>query len=361
MFADTILGIGRTSIFESYADPEIENITPDTVNECAGDPFEFLTAAYYESQLDMMNINQAIMVCEYAYLKENGQEMVYESNVVSTMFKSLGEKIKGVWKKICEFFKSIFSWLEERVRSDKKFVEKYADKVNNIDSVDIGSFKGYTYASTNKVDTNGGTITTAATKMFDYLKTAAKENYDHIVGADNTNITEALDALRGDLVDKKSVTAKEIGDELTKYFRGDEITSGKFNKAQLNTMLDVIASTKVTKANLNNVYKGCKNTVDALLKTAKTEEKNAEKISDKGSDDTTAKGLHAVATILNGITGLVTIVNNKACKALTAQNRQCRAIVGKAVTASSKSSDDKKTTATGESAYINSIFDSFVG
>ena len=361
MFADTILGIGRTSIFESAVDSEIESITPDTVEECAGDPFEFLTAAYYESQLDMVTINQAIMVCEYAYLKENGQEMVYEANVVTKMFSTVGEKIKEAWKKICQFFKSIYDWLDGVIRNDKKFVEKYESKIADIKSVDIGKINGYTYTTSgSSVSDDGSSVSDAAKKMLENLKSNALEQ-NTVLGANDVNTEELLNSIRGNLVGEASVSASDIGDKLTKYFRGKDLSSSTFSGSELKAMLKVISDTKTTKANLKVIYTDCKSTIDALLKTAKQSEKAAAKTSENGKDDVTAKGWHVVATILNSLTGLTTMVNNKACKALTAHNRQCRAIITKAVSKSAEAKkDSEKKTSTGESAsMIDSVFESF--
>ena len=94
MFADTILGMGRESVFESAVDPEIEAISVDTVEECVGDPFEFAAGVVYEAQMDMMKINQAIMCCEYAYLKETGEEMVYEANVFTNLWAGIKKTAK---------------------------------------------------------------------------------------------------------------------------------------------------------------------------------------------------------------------------------------------------------------------------
>ena len=124
MFADTILGMGRESVFESAVDPEIEAISVDTVEECVGDPFEFAAGVVYEAQMDMMKINQAIMCCEYAYLKETGEEMVYEANVFTNLWAGIKKTAKKVWAKICQFFKKIFRWLDNAVTSDKQWVKK---------------------------------------------------------------------------------------------------------------------------------------------------------------------------------------------------------------------------------------------
>ena len=363
MFADTILGMGRTSVFESCIDADIDAVTPDTtIEECVGDPFEFLSGVYYESELNMTKIDQAIMVCEYTYLKETGTEMVYEANVVKTMFQKVQDGVKKAWNKICAFFKGVFTWLESAVRSDKKFVEKYGPKIKEIGSVEIKDFKGFTYcAGENAADI--GTVADNATKMLNSLKSSAQSANSTVTN--DTKTEDYLNSIRGNIVgDNSGVSSSDFSEKLTKYFRGKEMSGGTFSQAQLNTMLDIIKDTKKTKSALNVVYTQCKGSIDALLKTAKAAEKDAAvQEGKKANESDMSKTWHARATVLNSLTGITTIVNNKACKAITAQNRQCRAIIGKAVTkAASDKKDAEKKTATGEStAFTDYIFNSILG
>lgn len=359
MFADTILGMGRTSIFESAIDNEIEAITPDTVEECAGDPFEFLTGAYYESELNMMHINQAVMVCEYTYLKENGTEMVYEANVVSNMFSKIGSKIKEAWKKICAFFKSIFNWLDGVIKNDKKFVDKYKDKISEISSVNIGEFKGYSYGTFTEISTTSSLVGNKGKNALNHLSEQAKD-VDKCTG--ETKVEDYLNDLRAKTVEKKDgVTASNFGEELAKFFRGAEVTQSTFDNSDLKKMLSVISTTKVTKADLDICYKSAKGTINTLLSVAKSQEKAANvKAEKKDSED--AKAWHVRATILNSMVGMCTMINNKACKAITAHNRQCRAIITKAVAKAGKSDNKDGKKATSESAsFVESVFDSFLG
>lgn len=386
MFADTILGMGRTSIFESAIDDEIASISIDTVDECAGDPFEFLTAAYYESDMNMMKINQAIMVCEYAYLKENGSEMVYESNVVTSMFHNIGEGIKKAWRKICEFFKSIFSWLENAIRSDKKFVEKYEKKIKDIKgTVDIGKFKGYSYNKTTKLGGDNANIATNAKAMFTNIETAAKNAKELKVDGSaitaDTKTEDFLDELRGKLVNESKCEKSDFAKKVSELFRGEEVTTTKYSSSDLTPMLEVVKTAKKTKADLKAVYTETKGTVDTLLKTVKAlEKKSAIDEDKKRKESDTAKAYHVAGTIINSCTNMLTMINNKAGKALTAHNRQCKAVITKAVnkynadnkkddddddsstTASSSSSDTDNSEPKIESAYfVGQVFESFLG
>lgn len=371
MFADTILGMGRTSIFESAIDDEIASISIDTVDECAGDPFEFLTAAYYESDMNMMKINQAIMCCEYAYLKGNGSEMIYESNVVTSMFKKIGDGIKKAWHKICEFFKSIFNWLDSAIRSDKKFVEKYEKKIKDIKgSVDIGKFKGYTYSKSTQLSANETSIASNAKAMFGEIEKAAQDarnlKADGSAITSDTKVEDFLDKLRGKLIDENKCEKSDFAKKLSELFRGEESTNTKYSASNLNEMIEVVRSAKYTKANLKSVYTETKGTIDTLLKTVKSLEKEAAiKDDKKAKESDSAKAYHVAGTIINSCTNMITMVNNKAAKALTAHNRQCKAIITKAVSKYNPDDNDDKSSSpalpgpTSES-FVDSVFESFL-
>ena len=369
MFADTILGMGRTSIFESAIDDEIASISIDTVEECAGDPFEFLTAAYYESDMNMMKINQAIMVCEYAYLKENGTEMVYESNVVTSMFRNIGEGIKKAWRKICEFFKSIFSWLENAIRSDKKFVEKYEKKIKDITgSVNIGDFKGYSYSTSASKYSDNPAVADVASKMMGDIKGTAISVKDLANGeiTKDTNAEEYVAGIRekalGEKCDKSDFPKK-----LTELFRGAELNQKEFSKSDLESYLEVVKNAKSTKAGLKATYSAAKGAVDGLLKAVKAlEKKAAADDGKKASESDNAKAYHVAGTIINSCTNMLTMINNKAGKALTAHNRQCKAIVTKAVNKFNSNSDKKDDESGVEvqhnsASLVDQVFESFLG
>lgn len=66
-----------------------------------GDPFDFITESMYQNVINANNINMAILADRYAYLKENGYEMVYEaeeqkqkkSEAIAAFFKKVKERI----------------------------------------------------------------------------------------------------------------------------------------------------------------------------------------------------------------------------------------------------------------------------
>lgn len=374
MFADTILGMGRESVFESAVDPEIEAISVDTVEECVGDPFEFAAGVVYEAQMDMMKINQAIMCCEYAYLKETGEEMVYEANVFTNLWAGIKKTAKKVWAKICQFFKKIFRWLDNTVTSDKQWVKKYEEKLKNMkgSSVTI-DYEGYEYFTE-----IGGEVSPKFDKIFDPMINGATElsdiagdysldtEKDKVVGMKKVNekaVTKKLNEIRAKVVGEtwngKDSNVDDFTEKVKKYLRGDKKTYSTISKDKLGTYLGIVRDGKFTRRSLDVNYTLAKNLIDSVVKAATAAEKCINDIlkrKDSTANQNASKSAHEVATGLNTLTSMCASVNSQCVNALTAQNRQCKAIVSAAL---GKVHDaDKKKKSSNESA-VDQIFEAF--
>lgn len=374
MFADTILGMGRESVFESAVDPEIEAISVDTVEECVGDPFEFAAGVVYEAQMDMMKINQAIMCCEYAYLKETGEEMVYEANVFTNLWAGIKKTAKKVWAKICQFFKKIFRWLDNTVTSDKQWVKKYEEKLKNMkgSSVTI-DYEGYEYFAE-----IGGEVSPKFDKIFDPMIDGATElakiagdytldtEKDKVVGMKKVNekaVTKKLNEIRAKVVGEtwngKDSNVDDFTEKVKKYLRGDKKTYSTISKDKLGTYLGIVRDGKITRRSLDVNYTLAKNLIDNIVKAATAAEKTINDIlkrKDSTANQNASKSAHEIATGLNTLTSMCASVNSQCVNALTAQNRQCKAIVSAAL---GKVHDaDKKKKSSNESA-VDQIFEAF--
>ena len=97
------------------------------------DPFDFMTRTYYESQFVEKQIEMSTMLEEYAYLKENGCELVTEANkftdTVKKIFTAIKDAIVKAAKAVAAFFKKIFTRNKER---DKKAEEEISKEEKAI-------------------------------------------------------------------------------------------------------------------------------------------------------------------------------------------------------------------------------------
>lgn len=117
------------------------------------DPFNFITEAVYENKLIEANINLCILSEEYSYLRANGGQeltLVQESNIIGTIFTAIKNAIKTAFKKICEFFKSIFSKQSEHVEKMEKKADSVDAKAKKAGDIEILTAKGGKSTATGK-------------------------------------------------------------------------------------------------------------------------------------------------------------------------------------------------------------------
>lgn len=123
-------------IFESFLQPIAETMTTnlDMYDDIQGSPFEYMIGAAYECTFMQNQINLMAMCEEYNYLKENGTvEPIHEANIVVKIFSAIKNAIVTVFRKICEFFKSIFS----RSNSTSDDIKKKTNVINSNKSKKI--------------------------------------------------------------------------------------------------------------------------------------------------------------------------------------------------------------------------------
>lgn len=112
------------------------------VEECTGDPFEYISNASYACAYMEAQINFSAICAEYAYLRENGVEAICEANIIVSIFTAIKNAIVKTFNAIASFFKSIFSKSTSSASSSKK-------KLNTTNSnVDI-DLKGFKYINLN--------------------------------------------------------------------------------------------------------------------------------------------------------------------------------------------------------------------
>lgn len=352
---DTLFGIGRlSSMTESAMDPEIAGINLDTVEECAGDPFEFLTAAVYENQLTLQNIDSAIMVCEYAYLKENGTEMIYEENVMTNFFKKVKAMLKKAWDKIVAFFKKIFSWLANIIKSDKKFVEKYEADCKKAKPVDL-DIKGYKYdvfAPERMLDTLSSGL--KVVEGFDIDAMSNKETTDK-QGTKILNETRGAICKVGNKSASKEITQDDFAKELTKALKGGETDPSTIKGFDCKTAIEEVKNAKTTKKALQDTYDAAKSLINLSIASVNRWEKEVKMNGTDKQAEKASKVAHSKVSVLTAMVNIATMINNQGAKMITANNRQNRKCIPVALK-KQKDATKKKKDSTNES-FVDSIFD----
>lgn len=154
------------------------------MNATIEDPFEFITAAIYENQLNFERIEKALMLDEYYYLLENSKEMVYESNIITSFFGKILQAIKSIWEKIKEFFKSIFSKEKQVTEANKKAAEKVKKNPQLAETAKKVSSSGDTWYKYKATSTNIALLAGILMMNIRGRLTTIENNLDHCVWSD---------------------------------------------------------------------------------------------------------------------------------------------------------------------------------
>ena len=102
---DDVLGFGRTSVAESMEvdtlEPEIAGMSLEEAADIDEDPMDFMLSVAYENEMNMMNLNAAIVAEEYIYLRENGEEMVTEAGKIESIISRAKQMITKSGTAVC--------------------------------------------------------------------------------------------------------------------------------------------------------------------------------------------------------------------------------------------------------------------
>ena len=115
------------------------------VEECTGDPFEYILNASYDCAYMEAQINLSAICSEYAYLRENGVEAICEANIIVSIFTAIKNAIVKTFNAIASFFKSICTKSASSTNNIKKKINTI-DSNNSADDIDL---EGFTYIQYN--------------------------------------------------------------------------------------------------------------------------------------------------------------------------------------------------------------------
>ena len=364
MVYDTLFGLGRSmsSVTEGAMDPEIAGITLDSVEECAGDPFEFATAIMYENEMAMNQLDMAVMCCEYAYLRENGTEMVYEAGVLKNFFDSAKKKVKEWWEKIVKFFKKVFNYVANFVRTDAQFVSKYEAAAKKAGKVNGLKLKGYDY----DVTVPGAMMTAINDDYLAKMNKVLVQSDPNNKYSDDNAVDDYMDAVRSAICRKgnssadSSITASDFSKELNKALKGGKDEKEDITVWDCAAAIGEIKNAKKTKESLQKLFdkaKALANNATGELSELENECRKAEKADPESTQKQTAsKAAHNGVKIVSSLLSIATMVNNQGAKMITAANRQNRAFTAKALSKADKDKD--LNTALKEGAY-DDVFSAF--
>lgn len=342
MFND-VLGFGRSSVYESMMDdtiePEIADMTLENAADIDEDPMDFMLRVAYENEMNMMNLDTAIIAEEYIYLRENGQEMVTEAGKIETIVSKAKEMLKKLWEKIQSFFKKVIKKIDEVLKLDQRFLDKYERKAAGNKATVKGD------ASLLKVKA----IAIKGINMMNKIGESAEAEFNVATDNDNPSYSdndEFMKKLMKDLGGADPDSPRDIMKSMIDGYKGDEDSKVTVDA---NQAISNFKDSKKCKEFLKNAYDTNKKNINGWLKGLKKLENSAKKF--KIIPTEMSKEIHKSVKNLNKAGSVLTLVNRTFVHAINMSRNFCKAVI---VQAAAKADPNKETN---ESASLIESFD----
>lgn len=292
---------------------------------------EAMVAAVAENEYNFNAIMRPVAVAELAAVKEGkAPRSVWTEGALSSFWEKVKKFFLKVLAKIKGVFASFMSRIDQHFRSGKSFFDKYkkelADKFAKIDK-DKVKFMGYEFTAA--THTPNSKITDGLMKI-KFANLSAAEA-DAIV-ADRDKQDEVIEAARGDLIGKGSLTASEFSKELFEHFRGSD-TKEELTNVSFQTVASVLGNDKAKKA-IQDSYKGLEKAVNRFVSDcdrAKNSAINVQVGSETGDKDEAKSRTAAYPILVSSVKDLLAVAQTYVgaqMKAVQDEISQAKAFAG---------------------------------
>ena len=308
---DDVMGFGRTSVMESMMgefEPEVEETTLESVAALdeSVDPMDFILQVAYENEMNMKNLDMAIMAEEYMFLRESGQEMVYEGSAITSIIDKFKAGVKWLWENIQKFFKSVMKKIDDALKLDQRFLDKYKKKAAGKTAMIAG----------NKALMDIDSAKTQAELLMNKIADKSREVFDELEKNDNAISYDTIDDIMKDLGIGENYFSNAIKGvapkkEQQKFSADDAIT--QFEKS------------KKVKDGIKKIYSDNKKVINEHIKAAKKMESAAKK--HKIVPTETSKAIHSTVKVLNKLGSTLTLTNKTYVKIINLARAQYKAII----------------------------------
>lgn len=368
---DNILGMGRYGSVNESWEPELRNDDFDSIEALPSgvDPMEFMMESIFNNELNMRNLDTAIMCEEYTYLRENGTEMVYEAGTISTIIEKAKNAITKIWNDIQKFFKNQIENFTKR--SEKDFIRKYKTKASgkrakiksipNLydkspeDIVNIGvavmkifdkialiildSARGIE----RKVGDDGKTTTVDTTKEIEYIDT---DKMSELLNQSIDTVANffGVDKKKGNIDFDSSDFSSTLNDEISELREKMDM-----NEYEANTAITNLEDLSDARKILRPAYEKAKGNINQYLKSLKRMESVAKRFRILPTDTSTE--IHKAVRSISKLGSNTAAVNRFTLKMLNLYKSQYKAIIVSAASQYNKITD-KKTTS---ESFIESV------
>lgn len=325
---DDVLGLGRTAAFNEAVEPELENDDFDSIESLdeSVDSMDFMMESIFTNEMNMERIDRAIMCEEYTYLRENGEEMVYEAGKIETIISKAKATVLRLWNQIQKFLKTQADKIVTKM--DTAFLKKYEDKAKGK--------TGYVKGALSLLEVEK--TKTAAIAVIGNLKKAAIDVADKAFAEKDAEFVEWEDWV------------KQNNDSKDRALTG--LADAKDRREEQNFSADkAIAAFKeilAAKNSIKSVYSAAKDTVNGQLKALKKMESSLKKF--KVIPTEASSNVHKAVRTVNKIGSTMAVVCRTFCKRLNMSKSMCKAII---ISAAAKDRPKTESTIVGGSFLDN--------
>ena len=303
---DDVLGMGRTGYVNESVEPELENDDFDSVETLdeSVDIMDFMLEAMFNNEMNMERIDKAIMCEEYTYLRENGEEMVYEAGKIESIINKAKSAVLRLWGQIQKFLKTQSDRIVTKM--DTAFLKKYESKAKGKSG----------YVKGNERYLHPDNMVKWATGFIQKLEKAAIGVADKAFAETDADFVEYEDWLKQYGIDYKEAISNAKAD------RADRRTEKNFSAdTAISAFKDILKSKNAIKA----VYNASKNTVNGQLKALKKMEGSLKKF--KVIPTEASSKVHKAVRTVNKIGSTMAYVCRYYCKELNTSKAMCKAII----------------------------------
>lgn len=307
---DDVLGLGRTAAIDEAVEPELVNDDFDSIESLdeSVDSMDFMMEAMFNNEMNMEKIDRAIMCEEYTYLRENGEEMVYEAGKIETIISKAKATVLRLWNQIQKFLKTQAD--KTVTKMDTAFLKKYEDKAKGK--------TGYVKGALSLLEVEK--TKTAAIAVIGNLKKAAIDVADKAFAEKDAEFVDWEDWV------------KQHNDPKDRALTG--LADAKDKREEQNFSADkAIAAFKeilAAKNSIKSVYSAAKDTVNGQLKALKKMESSLKKF--KVIPTEASSNVHKAVRTVNKIGSTMAVVCRTFCKRLNMSKSMCKAIIISAAT-----------------------------
>ena len=319
---DDVLGFGRTSVMESMSaddlEPEIADMTLEEAADIDEDPMDFMIRAAYENEMNMKNLETAIVAEEYMYLRENGQEMVTEDTRLQSIVDRFKSMVKTLWEKIQSFFKTVMRKIDEALKLDQRFLDKYEKKAAGK----TGKAKGdESLFNMKEIADNGIGILDLLAEEANGIKNLL--DHDQEVKYDDF-IKFIRDGI-GEMSKEKSLDGVITEKDLFKAMLKKTKENMKVGSFSADKAILAFKKSKIAKEELKKAYDKNKKHINLQIKSAKTMESRAKKFKIVPTE--VSKSIHGGVKALNKLGSMMTMVNRTFVKLINMSRGFCKAVI----------------------------------